>query len=98
MALRAVFIGINRHRDPSIPELTGAANDATALWALFQDSVDGIADEKLLDERASAASIRTALDVSLGAATEDDTVIVFFAGHGTPGHQLVPYGHGHHGR
>ena len=91
MALRAVFIGINRHRDPNIPELTGAKNDATALWALFKDSIDGIADERLLDERATAASIRTALDLSLGAATEDDTVIVFFAGHGTPSHQLVPH-------
>ena len=91
MALRAVFIGINKYRDPSIPELTGATNDATALWALFKDSVDGIADERLLDERATAGSIRTALDLSLGVATEDDTVIVFFAGHGTRGHQLVPY-------
>ncbi len=91
MALRAVFIGINKHRDPSIPELTGATNDATGLWALFKDSVEGIADERLLDERATAGSIRAALDLSLGVATEDDTVIVFFAGHGTPGHQLVPY-------
>ena len=91
MALRGVFIGINRHRDPSIPELTGATNDATALWALFKDSVDGLADQRLLDERATAASIRTALDLSLGAATENDTAIVFFAGHGTPGHQLVPH-------
>ena len=91
MALRAVFIGINKHRDSSISELTGATNDATALWALFKDSVDAIVDERLLDEQATAGAIREALDLSLGAATEDDTVIVFFAGHGTPGHQLVPY-------
>ncbi len=91
MALRGAFIGINRHRDPQIPELTGATNDATALWALCKDSIYGIADQRLLDEQATAASIRTALDLSLGAATEDDTVIVFFAGHGTPSHQLVPH-------
>ncbi len=91
MALRAAFIGINKHRDASISELTGATNDATALWALFEDSVEGIAAERLLDERATAASIRRALDSSLGAATRDDTVVVFFAGHGTPSHQLVPY-------
>ena len=91
MALRAVFIGINRHSDPGIPELTGAAKDATALWALFKDSVQGVADQRLLDDEATAASIRRALDTSLGDAAEDDTVIVFFAGHGTPGHQLVPF-------
>ena len=91
MALRAVFIGINKHSDHSIPELTGATKDATALWALFKDSVEGIADQRLLDHEATVASIRRALDTSLGNATEDDTVVVFFAGHGTPGHQLVPF-------
>lgn len=91
MALYGVFVGINRHRDPGIPELTGATKDATALWALFKDSVSGIADRKLVDDEATASAIRDALDASLGKATEDDTVLVFFAGHGTPGHELVPF-------
>ena len=91
MALRAVFIGINKHSDLRINELTGATKDATALWALFKDSVDGIADRRIVDEAATAATIRQALDASLGDASEDDTTVVFFAGHGTPGHQLVPY-------
>lgn len=91
MALHGIFVGVNRHSDPGIPELTGAAKDATALWALFKDSVDGIVDRRLLDEEATSASIREALDASLGDADQDDTVIVFFAGHGTPGHQLVPF-------
>lgn len=91
MALRSVFIGINRHSDPGVPELTGATKDAKALWALFKDSVPGIVDRRLLDEEATAASIREALDASLGEATRDDTVVVFFAGHGTRSHQLVPF-------
>lgn len=91
MTLRAVFIGINKHSDPGIPELTGATKDATALWALFKDSVQGLVDRRLLDGAATAAAIRGALDASLGAATQDDTVVIFFAGHGTPGHQLVPF-------
>jgi helicase len=91
MALRAVFIGINKHSDPGIPELTGATKDATALWALFRDSVAGITDQRLLDNDATTASIRSALDASLGDAAEDDTVLVFFAGHGTPGHRLVTF-------
>ena len=90
MALLGVFIGINKHSDPGIPELTGATKDATAVWALFKDSVEGIADRRLLDDEATAASIREALDASLGKATKDDTVVIFFAGHGTPSHQLVP--------
>ena len=91
MALRAVFIGINKHSDAGIPELTGATKDATALWALFKDSVEGILDRRLLDEEATAASIRDALDASLGEAAPQDTVVIFFAGHGTPSHQLVPF-------
>ena len=91
MSLIGVFIGVNKHSDPGIPELTGATRDATALWALFKDSVEGIVDLRLLDEEATAAAIRTALDASLRGATEDDTVVLYFAGHGTPGHQLVPF-------
>lgn len=91
MALRGVFIGINKHSDPRIPELTGATKDAIALWALFKDSVKGITDWRLLDDEATTASIREALDASLGNAVEDDTVVIFFAGHGTPDHQLVSF-------
>jgi helicase len=91
MTLRAAFLGINKHSDPSISELTGATKDATALWALFKDSVPDMIDTRLLDERATATGIRAALDDALGSATADDTVVVFFAGHGTPEHQLVPY-------
>lgn len=91
MALRGVFIGINKHSDPRVPELTGAVKDALALWALFKDSVQGIVDRRLLDEEATATSIRDALNKSFGQATQDDTVVIFFAGHGTRGHELVPF-------
>lgn len=91
MALHGVFIGVNRHLDAQINELTGATKDATALWALFKDSVDQLVDHRLLDEEATADNIRTAFDSTLGAASETDTVLVFYAGHGTPRHQLVPY-------
>ena len=91
MSLHAVFIGVNKHNDPGINELTGATKDATAVWALFKDSVSNRNDHKLLDGDATAANIRMALDETLGSATEADTVVVFFAGHGTPRHQLVPF-------
>jgi helicase len=41
MAIRAVFIGVNKHVDPGIKDLNGAVRDATALWALFADSIPG---------------------------------------------------------
>ncbi|MEM6839981.1 MAG: DEAD/DEAH box helicase [Cyanobacteria bacterium P01_C01_bin.120] len=91
MVLKAVFIGVNKHSDPRVNELSAATKDATALWALFKDSVQGMSDKRLLDDEATATGVRQALDESLGDAGEDDTVIVFFAGHGTPRHQLVPY-------
>lgn len=42
MATRAIFVGVNKHRDPTIPELGGARRDATALWALFTDTIEGL--------------------------------------------------------
>jgi replicative superfamily II helicase len=45
----------------------------------------------LLDEEATKAAIRESLDETLGAAGPDDTALFFFAGHGSPAHQLVPH-------
>lgn len=91
MAFRTTFIGLNKHADPGIPELTGASRDAAALHALFTDTFDDIRATLLLDEAATLDAIRAALDNSLGEATEDDVVVLSFAGHGTPGHQIVAY-------
>jgi hypothetical protein len=61
MAIRATFIGINKHQDPSIPELNGARRDATALWALFTDTIDGLRAQLLVDEGATHASVSAAM-------------------------------------
>jgi len=37
--LKAAFIGIDKYADSTVRELTGAARDATALWALVSDSL-----------------------------------------------------------
>ena len=89
MATSAVFVGINKHRDPAIPELGGARSDATALWALFTDTIDGLAARLLVDERATHAEVSAAILGTLDAAREDDVVIVGFAGHGSPDGSLV---------
>jgi helicase len=91
MAFRATFIGINKHQAPGILELTGATRDAQALHALFNDTFSGIDSRLLIDEAATLSSIRAALDASLGEALPDDVVVLTFAGHGTPGHQIVAF-------
>jgi helicase len=91
MAFRTAFIGINKHEDPSIPELTGAVRDAAALHALFADTFTDIRCQVLLDDAATLSAVRAVLDETLGAAADDDVVVLSFAGHGTPGHQIVTY-------
>jgi replicative superfamily II helicase len=91
MAIRAVFIGIDKHSNPSIPELSGARRDALALHALFKDTLPDTEDQLLVDGDATTSNILTALDTALLAATSDDIAIVSFSGHGTRDHRLVAY-------
>jgi helicase len=91
MAIRATFIGINKHLDPDIRELSGARRDATALHALFSDSVPGLTADLLVDDEATLERIGTALQESMGNAGEDDIVVLTFAGHGTHDHRLVAH-------
>lgn len=91
MALLATFVGVNKYTDPNISDLTGATKDATALWALFSDSLPDLNARRLLDKEATLTSIKEALDKTLGSAGADDTALFFFAGHGSSAHQLVPY-------
>jgi replicative superfamily II helicase len=90
MTLLATFVGVGKYDDPNVPDLPGAANDATALWALFSDSVTDLDARRLLDEEATGERVRQALDETLGAAGPGDTALFFFAGHGTPAHQFAP--------
>jgi helicase len=87
--IRAAFIGIDRYTDPLVSDLNGAVRDATALWAILSDSVPSMTSSLLANENASLASVNSMLDQTLGAAGPDDTVILSFAGHGTPDHRLV---------
>lgn len=89
MATSAVFVGVNKHLDPTIPELGGARRDATALWALFTDTINGLSARLLADDQATHAEVSAAILGALDAAGEDDVVIVGFAGHGSPDGCLV---------
>jgi len=87
--IRAAFIGIDRYSDPLVSDLNGAVRDATALWAVLSDSIDGLFASLITNDAASLAGINAALDATLGSAEADDVVLLSFAGHGTPDHRLV---------
>lgn len=91
MTIRATFVGVNKHQDPDIPELNGARHDATALWALFTDTIPGLSARLLVDETATHETVREGIFGSLTSAVDDDVVVIFFAGHGTPDGRLVTF-------
>jgi len=87
--MKSIFVGINKHLDPSIPELSGARRDATALWALFSDTINGLAGRLLVDEMATHAAVTQAILDTLLMADDDDVIVITFAGHGSPDGSLI---------
>ena len=72
MAVKGVFVGIDKHQDEEIPELSGARRGATALWALFTDTIDGLLARLLVDETATHAAVSQAIRGVLSLAQTDD--------------------------
>jgi hypothetical protein len=91
MALKARFIGVDSYIDPDIPNLSGARRDALALWALFSDSLSDIQAELITASDATANNIRRAITETLGNASEDDELILFYSGHGSQDHRLAAH-------
>lgn len=91
MTIKAIFVGINKHSDEAIPELNGARRDATALWALFTDTVDSLESNLLVDERATHQALTHTILSTLSSATNEDVVVITFAGHGSPDGSLILY-------
>ena len=89
MAFLATFVGAGKYSDPEIRDLVGCTRDATALHALFADSLPDDNPKLLIDYDATAANIRTALQETLGAAAPGDVVIFSFSGHGSHDHRLA---------
>ncbi len=79
----AVVVGINNYQ--RVPKLKYALNDARGFYD-YLTKVANIPPENvvlLLDEKATLSSLRSALGTMLKRkASKDDTVIIFFAGHG----------------
>lgn len=91
MTTKAIFVGINKQLDQTIDELTGARRDALALWALFTDTLPDLQARLLVDQDATKDAVSQAILQTLAEATEQDVVIISFAGHGSPDGCLAFY-------
>ncbi|MFH1983573.1 MAG: caspase family protein [Pseudomonadota bacterium] len=84
----AVIIGISDYKDSKIPQLRYAAADARAFkdWITATDGGRyAPANVKLLiDTDATGRNIKAALFEWLKRALEEDMVVIYFAGHGSP--------------
>ena len=80
-AYRALIIGINDYQDESIPDLETALNDARAMASILRDKY-GFKVDLLLDRKATKKAIFSALRKLAATTKEDDSVLIYYAGHG----------------
>jgi uncharacterized caspase-like protein len=85
--LHAVLVGVNSYRDPSIPALRFARQDAEAMGRLLADPKisQDVTVHFLLDSQATREAILRLVDVDVARSlAKDDVLLVYFAGHGSP--------------
>ena len=98
----AVVVGVSEYADTGIPSLRYATADARAMYDWLVSPNGGrYAPSRvklLLDREATGVNIRDALFNWLRQAIEEDVVLIYFAGHGSPDSPdtpnnlyLVPY-------
>jgi uncharacterized caspase-like protein len=84
----AIVIGVSDYADSRIPPLRYAGVDARAFhdWLVSPDGGRYAPSRTrlLLDREATAANIKDALYTWLRQAIEEDIVVIYFAGHGSP--------------
>lgn len=98
--LYALVVGISTYRNHKIPRLKLSDKDARDFAEFLKTQAQlfrGIDVHLLVNEEATEREVRKYLDYKLARATKDDTVMLFFSGHGAtdprlPGDFLfVPY-------
>ena len=84
----SVSIGIDQYQDQGIPALKGASHDAWLMHHYFSSAQGANVDISrrmlLLNHQATVANIKFALGKFLENACPQDTVFVYYAGHGAP--------------
>lgn len=86
----AVVIGVGRYESPEVPRLRYTVSDAEAIYQTLT-GVAGFKKEHVLlltdtaERKPTLRNVKWALGTFLGrSAQKDDTVVIFFAGHGAP--------------
>lgn len=80
-AYRALIIGINDYKDPKIPDLKTAVNDAKAMAELLRNRY-GFQVKLLLGRKATKETIYRALRNMVSSTKPTDSVLIYYAGHG----------------
>jgi hypothetical protein len=75
----AVVVGLNQYDDARIPQLIGAVPDAVAVNQVLHDQ---LGYEVSLLKNASKQEIFSALNQIAARVTENDSVLLYYAGHG----------------
>jgi len=75
----AVVVGINKYDDKRIPQLIGAVPDANAVSGLLRDQ---LGYDVVLLTNPNKAEIFKALNSIAVGLKEDDSLLVYYAGHG----------------
>ena len=89
--VHALLIGINEYQDAlilhgngSFPKLSGCAHDACQMLKYLQnDPTITLSFKLLLDQEATKLNIIDAFRKDLSLATENDTILIYYSGHGT---------------
>jgi uncharacterized caspase-like protein len=84
----AVIIGVSDYQDSRIPSLRYADEDAKSFYTWLTSPEGGRYPPSrvrlLINEQATGRNIKEVLFIWLKQAIEEDMVVVFFAGHGSP--------------
>ncbi len=80
-AFRALVIGINEYADPGIEDLDTAVSDARAVAEVLKEGY-GFTVRTLINGQATKAKIYDALRGLAAAATPNDSLLIYYAGHG----------------
>ena len=87
MRLYGVLVGIDHYRDARINDLAWSGSDARALHALVQNGTHALdrVTHLFIDANATKLAILKVVGEDIARlAEEDDFVLLFFAGHGSP--------------
>ncbi len=77
----ALLVGINNYKDPGIPDLDTPVSDVNEMEILLKNKY-GFKVTRLINQSASKKGIYDALRTLVSKAKPEDSVLIYFAGHG----------------